>query len=248
MKISVIIPVYNSSNSIVDVLLSIIKQTFPANELIIIDDKSADDSVVKIKELIKTEIFKGIEIKIVENEINLGPGYSRNIGISLAKNKVIAFCDADDVWRNDKLEIQTRYLDTYPIVGSNYKVFKDRGEFKSVDLSGIFEFKHFLKNNYLATSTVIMDLNKFTLEDARFENIIHEDYYLWLKLLKKYNFKIIVLNEFLMNYNRGNLSYSSGLLNKIKATYNVFFLISNHPLRSFFFTVRKIVYSFSRYI
>jgi hypothetical protein len=146
------------------------------------------------------------------------------------------------------LKIQVKYLGIFPIIGSNYRVFKDSKEFKLFDLSGTFEFNDFLKNNYLATSTVLIDLNKVPKEDVHFENIVHEDYYLWLRLLKKYDFKVIVVSEYLMNYYRGDLSYSSGLINKLKATFNVFMLISNNPLKSLFYTIRKVFHSLRRYI
>ena len=217
------------------------------DEVIIIDDDSKDDTISVIKEYITLTKAQG-NIRLVENSKNEGPGYSRNIGISLARNKIIAFCDSDDIWSNNKLEIQTQHLDTYPIIGSNYRIFKNNKEFKSVDLSGVFEFSHFLKNNYLATSTVLIDLNKVSIDDIHFENIVHEDYYLWLLLLKKYNLKIKVVPEYLMNYNRSNLSYSSGLLKKLMATFNVFKLITNNPSKSLYYTIRKVFFSLTRYI
>ena len=248
MKISVIIPVYNSSKTILNTLEAILNQTFPISEVIIIDDRSKDDTILVIKKLIKSDRDQGVEIRLIENDANQGPGFSRNIGISIAKNKVIAFCDSDDIWRKDKLEIQIKYLGIYPIIGSNYRVFKDDKKFKLFDLSGTYEFNDFLKNNYLATSTVLIDLNIVPIEDLYFENIVHEDYYLWLRLLKKYNYKVIVVSEYLMNYFRGNLSYSSGLINKLKATFVVFMLISNNPLKSLYYTIRKVFNSLTRYI
>lgn len=217
------------------------------DEIIIIDDNSKDDTVSVINEYITLSNAQGT-IRLVEKRKNEGPGFSRNIGISLARNKLIAFCDSDDIWRKNKLEIQTQHLDTYPIIGANYNIFKNNKEFKSVDLSGEYVFSDFLKNNYLATSTVLIDLNKVSIEDVRFDNIVHEDYYLWLLLLKKYNLTVKVVPEYLMNYNRSNLSYSSGLLKKLMATYNVFKLITNNPSKSLYYTIRKVIYSLTRYI
>ena len=67
MKISVIIPVYNSSKTILNTLEAILNQTFPISEVIIIDDRSKDDTILVIKKLIKSDRDQGVEIRLIED-------------------------------------------------------------------------------------------------------------------------------------------------------------------------------------
>lgn len=95
INVSFIIPVYNSENSILDCLNSIICQLYDINyEVILIDDSSTDSSCNKIHNFI--EEHPEIHISFYKNEINKGPGYSRNIGIRKSVGDFICFCDADD--------------------------------------------------------------------------------------------------------------------------------------------------------
>lgn len=92
MKLSVIMPVYNSEKMIENTILSFNKSNFKEKELIIIDDGSIDNSVFIIKKIIKSQK----NIVLIESKHN-GPGYSRNIGIEIATGKYITFFDSDDL-------------------------------------------------------------------------------------------------------------------------------------------------------
>lgn len=90
-KISVIVPVYNSSKHLKTCLNSLIYQTLDDIEIIVIDDASTDNSLDIIREYSKYP-----NVKIYHNETNLGQGMARNIGISKARGKYIGFLDSDD--------------------------------------------------------------------------------------------------------------------------------------------------------
>ena len=91
-KISIIIPVYNGEAFLQETLISIQNQDFKDIEIIIIDDKSTDNSTILIKELIKTEP----RISFYQNEENKGPLYTKKKGILAAKGKYVMIIDDDD--------------------------------------------------------------------------------------------------------------------------------------------------------
>lgn len=97
--ISVIIPVYNVENYLCECVDSVINQSYPFTEIILIDDGSTDSSGKLCDE------YKLIDsrIKVVHQE-NCGQGNARNNGIRIANGKYIIFLDSDDYWRLDALE------------------------------------------------------------------------------------------------------------------------------------------------
>ncbi len=247
MKVSVVVPVYNSSLSICNTLDSILTQSFPIDELILIDDNSTDNSRKILVRYIESNLNSHVNIQLIVNKLNLGPGVSRNKGIEKAKNQIIAFCDSDDIWDRNKILNQIKFIHKYPLIGTNYTVYVENVEFKKVNLSGEFSYSDLLRNNYLATSSVMINTDVLAKSDLKFQNIVHEDYLLWLQLLKKYNVKAYVLDQYLMIYNRNAYSFSSGLCKKIRATYNVYYLITESVISSVLFTLNKIFRSLSRY-
>lgn len=99
MKYSIITPVYNSWLLMEKYFKSLENQTYKDFEVIIIDDKSTDDSFYQINEYKKKT---SLTITIIQNEKNSGPGYSRNKGLEIAKGEWITFVDSDD-WISDNL-------------------------------------------------------------------------------------------------------------------------------------------------
>lgn len=92
IKVSIIVPVYNVSDYISQCLTSLIKQTLKEIEVIVIDDCGQDDSMNKAARFCEQDN----RIRIIKNETNQGVAETRNIGISYARGKYIAFLDSDD--------------------------------------------------------------------------------------------------------------------------------------------------------
>ena len=101
MRFSIVIPNYNSEKWINKCLDSILNQTFKDFEVIIVNDCSKDDSEQKLYEYAEKSNLK---MRIISNEINRGPGYSRNVGVQAAEGTWLSFCDADDWYSYDRLE------------------------------------------------------------------------------------------------------------------------------------------------
>ena len=93
IKVSIIIPVYNNSKYLRDCLNSVLKQTLDNIEIIAIDDCSTDDSFRILREYQSRYKEK---IRVFRNNKNMGVGYTRNFGISMAYGEYIGFVDGDD--------------------------------------------------------------------------------------------------------------------------------------------------------
>ncbi|MCA1653695.1 MAG: glycosyltransferase family 2 protein [Sphingomicrobium sp.] len=95
--VSVVIPLYNKAPFIRATLHSVLGQTHPAEEIIIVDDGSTDSGPEDINDLL------GDRIRLVRQD-NAGPGPARNRGIAEANYPWVAFIDADDLWRSNHLQ------------------------------------------------------------------------------------------------------------------------------------------------
>ena len=109
--ISVIIPMYNAEKYIGQLLDSILAQTFPDFEVIVVDDCSKDDSAKIVESYAKKFTRGGVErLKLVRLKVNSGaPGIPNNTGLKFARGEYISFLEADDAITN------TAYEELYPI-------------------------------------------------------------------------------------------------------------------------------------
>ena len=92
-KISVIVPVYNVEKYLSECLDSIVNQTLKNIEIICLNDGSTDNSL----SILQKYASKDKRIKIIDKE-NEGPGYTRKVGLDIAKGKYVLFCDSDDYY------------------------------------------------------------------------------------------------------------------------------------------------------
>ena len=95
---AVIVPTYNRAETIEQAIGSIIEQTVPASEIIVVDDGSTDDTVRRVMAI------GSPLIRILVNDRNLGATASRNRGAKIATAEWVAFLDSDDYWHPQKLE------------------------------------------------------------------------------------------------------------------------------------------------
>jgi len=104
--VSAIIPVFNGANYVAEAIESVMAQTHPVDEIVVVDDGSTDDS---------TEVLArfGDRIRVVHQE-NRGESAARNRGIAAASGEVLAFLDHDDLWTPHKVEVQVAALRADP--------------------------------------------------------------------------------------------------------------------------------------
>lgn len=182
--VSIITPSYNSSAFIEQTIASVLSQTYTDWEMLIIDDGSTDASLVIIKEYAR----KDSRIRFLQTEQPSGsPAVPRNMGIMNARGRYIAFLDSDDLWLPNKLEEQLKLFEDgeTAIVYSNYEKISEEGERAERIIAAPLQvsYKELLKGNVIGNLTGIYDTQK--VGKVYCQKVRHEDYVLWLSILKK---------------------------------------------------------------
>lgn len=236
--VSIITPSYNSEEYIKYTIASVQKQTYPHWEMIIVDDCSSDNSF-QIAELYSK---KDNRIKVFKNESNKGVAYTRNVGLSKARGRFIAFVDSDDLWSPFKLERQLSYMkdNSYFFTYTNYQIFNDSTGYKGKIVCGpkVMNANDVLKNTAIGCLTVMVD--RVQVGEFSMPLIDHmEDNATWYNILKK-GHKAYRLDEVLSYYRDRSNSLSS---NKINAAISQWSVYRNYFSFSF---VRSLWY-FSNY-
>ena len=208
--VSVVMPVYNTARFLKPAIDSVLNQTYRNIELLILDDGSTDDSQRILQEYEKQDS----RIRIFLNEGNRGVAQVRNQGIRAARGTWIALLDSDDIWAPEKLEKQMQLLleKKAAIAYCSVDFIDDQGQrTKSFLVPSSTDYKRMLDCNYFICSTVVVKAG--LLKEHPFTtDYYHEDYVLWLELLKL-NVKAVGEPEVLACYRRSAGSKSSNKLN-----------------------------------
>jgi len=113
MRVSVVMPVYNKVAFVLEAIDSVLGNTFTDFELIVVDDKSTDNSLHLLRGLTDPRV------RVVALEKNLGPAGAAQRGMDLALGEYIVRMDADDLMFPDRIERQIGYMDAHPEVGAS---------------------------------------------------------------------------------------------------------------------------------
>ncbi|WP_299104956.1 glycosyltransferase family 2 protein [uncultured Tenacibaculum sp.] len=161
MKFSVVIPLYNKAPYIQETLHSLAIQTQLPYEIIIVDDKSTDGSLEKVRAYIQTAPtrFQNVRIEIVELDKNYGIGYTRNIGYSKTTGDIVSFLDSDDIYEDGIIEkasgMMLRHNIDFLIVG--IQLFPSKEIYPNIqkiqEELTLVDSETFLLNNPLRTIT-----------------------------------------------------------------------------------------------
>jgi len=188
--ISVIIPVYNREKLIKRAVESVLNQTLPPGEIIVVDDGSSDLTAQTLK------LYKD-KIKIITTK-NRGVSHARNIGTRHSSSRWITFLDSDDEWHERKLELQYSFHQENPQIlfshtlekwVKNGKTIKQKKHHKKPYGWCFDENISFCK---IAPSSVMIDRSVFEKLGYFDENLkVCEDYDLWLRILKEYELGLI---------------------------------------------------------
>lgn len=204
--VSIVMPSFNAANTVVEAIESVLQQTYSRWELLIIDDASHDATWAIVTSMAEQD--KRIRcVRLPKN--SGGPALPRNVGIEKARGEFLAFLDADDHWLPEKLAIQVKSLLVTQAVLSctGYHVIKESanlvGEFLPPPLS---DYNALLKTNSIGCSTVMLDIAR--IGKRYFPVLGHEDYALWLSILRE-GYSVIGIPELLSVYRIGIHSASS---------------------------------------
>ena len=219
--VSVIIPIYNSENTIISALNSVKVQTLGIKEfeIIVINDGTTDNSQSLVEEYIEQNPEMNFQLL---NQVNKGVSSARNSGLKIAKGEYIALLDADDEWMPEKTEKQISYFKNTSL---NIDFLATKGNDKEIlypysigknNLAEITFRKLLLRNEILAPTVMF---KRKVLENTGFfdDNQRHaEDVNYWMRTSLKN--KMYILNESLVFVGGGKRTFGvSGLSSNLSA-------------------------------
>ena len=227
--ISIIIPVHNAEKFIKDTIDCVLAQSYEDWELLLIEDGSTDRTMdimaAYLKEIKDGRIrLKRREIRTAEEKA-FGAARARNLGLSLAAGRYIAYLDADDHWRPDKLERELAFLQEknagFVFTGYEFGDENAKGIGKVVHVPKTLTYKQALSNTTIFTSTVMIDTAKIEKTLLEMPCIKSEDTASWWKILRS-GVTAYGLDENLVVYRRAGKSLSSNKIEALRRIWNLY--------------------------
>ena len=226
--VSVIIPCHNNKKTIDAAVRSVLSQTVKDIELIIVDNGSEAESEDGAGNY-SSELYTDPRIRLFVTDKAMGAATARNKGIELSRGQYIAFLDADDMWREDKLDKQIKVMERYTYNGE-YPIICFTGR-EMIDEEGnsldryigcekTVNYDKLLLSNQINCSSVLVrkeDIEKYMFTDGDF----HEDYALWLEMLKEGGYAAGI-NRPLISYRVSSGSKSGNKIKSAMMTYKVY--------------------------
>lgn len=211
--VSVIVPVYNNETYLGQAINSVLQQTYKDIEIIVVDDGSTDKS---------SKIAEGFKQVKYIYQANSGPSSARNKGVSVSQGEYIAFLDSDDMYAENKIEVQVKALEQNKDVDIIYNdciaVDKNLSYVNTLKSEGVYENeKNFLCmllfRQIIPIPPSIM-LRRKCFEEGYFYNNIYkhaEDYEFIIRLAQKYKFKYIPEPLYTYRRHENNLTNAHNL-------------------------------------
>ncbi|EMS85863.1 glycosyltransferase family 2 protein [Leptospira noguchii] len=230
VPISVVIPTYNRENKILNSISSVLKQTLPPKEIIVVDDGSTDATVSKIQETFSDKV----QILLLEHK---GVSHARNRGVENASGDWIAFLDSDDEWLSEKLEKQWKHIEEHPkteiLQSQEIWIRNGRKVNPPTRLSkkdgDIFEQS--LEFCSVTPSSVLLKKELYQNQGGMDEKLLAcEDYDLWLRITSQTT--VVLLDEFLLvryGGHKDQLSFQYPAMDRFRI-YSILKLLSSHLL------------------
>lgn len=206
IKVSIIIPMYNSENYIDKCIQSVINQTLNNIEILLVDDGSKD----KTLEICNKYSSVDRRIKIIKQENN-GVSYARNIGLDFAIGEYITFVDSDDFIENDMLEIlyYEAVKNNCDIIMSGFNIINGSGinytmecDSKIYNKQEVFKLFYFDKKPFSPNYAWGKLIKRSIFNNIRFREDIFlmEDTLFSIQLFMKCSNNIMYINKYLYNY------------------------------------------------
>lgn len=218
--VSIITPAYNCQDYIEQAIWSVRNQTYSYWEHIIVDDASTDQT----PEMVQRYAEEDSRIRFVRLKKNGGVANARNTALALATGNYIAFLDSDDQWKPQKLEQHIKFMLENKIDFSYtpYDVIDETGNYiwRIIPKRSQVTYRQLLLTNVMACCTIIV---KSTLvKDERMPQIGHEDYAMWLNILRHNNAVAVCFDECLSIYRKVSGSVSANKWRTIGWNYKIY--------------------------
>ena len=242
--VSIVVPVYQAASYLADAIRMVREQTFTKWELILVDDCSRDGSADVARQALEefshpvnTPVKEGIStvekylsgegqgICLIVKTRNEGAAQARNTGIRKASGRYLAFLDADDVWRKDKLEREMAFL-AQKQAGFVFTAYEFGDEAaqptgKVVHVPDRLTYKKALSRTVIFTTTVLFDREKIPQELLQMPDVPSEDTAMWWQILRA-GYTAYGLDEVLAVYRRPEKSLSSNKWKAIQRIWNLY--------------------------
>lgn len=220
--ISIVVPVYNAAKYIEQTIFMVQKQTYTDWELILVEDCSKDESR-KVLQSVEASL-QDSRIRVIYKEKNEGAAKARNTGVMAATGEYLAFLDADDIWKETKLEKELAFMKQKDaaFVFTSYEFGDEQGNGtgKFVNVPDTLNYKQALSRTVIFTSTTLFDLKKLGKELVTMPIVPSEDSATWWQILRA-GYTAYGFQEVTTVYRRPPKSLSS---NKGKAIQRIWYL------------------------
>ncbi len=221
--ISIIVPVHNVRNYIIQTIESVRAQSYTNWELILTEDCSTDGTREVLTQYL--EEISDDRIRVIWLDENVGAAAARNLGAEQSRGRFIAYLDADDLWAEDKLLHQLRFMreTNAAFCFGNYEFADEngRGTGKVVHVPVTLTYTKALRNTTIFTSTVMLDTEQIKRSEIRMPDIRSEDTALWWRLLRA-GYTAYGFRETLVLYRRPATSLSSNKLSAVKRIWDLY--------------------------
>ena len=226
--ISVVIPVHNCARFVTLAIDSALIQQVPL-EVLVLDDMSKDNL-----DEVMMRYRKEPRVIYSKNETHLGVAKTRNRGVAMARGQYIAFLDSDDYWMPNKLKKQLALMEkTGAVICSTAReLMEPDGTLTGHILSAKkkITYHDLLLQNHLNCSSILIRTD-VAREFPMHHDDSHEDYLMWLEVLRKYRVACAV-NEPLLKYRISNTSKSGSKWKSAKMTFRVYRYMGYGVIRS----------------
>lgn len=216
--VSVIIPAHNCAHYICQAIDSALIQEVPM-EILVINDGSKDN-LDQVMELYAADP----RVHYLKNEHNMGVARTRNRGVGLARGSYIAFLDADDYWLPGKLQKQLALMEEKGTVlcSTARELMLPNGELTGhiIPVKERISYTGQMLHNQINCSSVLIRTD-VAREFPMHHDDSHEDYLMWLEVLKKYRVACAV-NEPLLKYRISTTGKSGVKIQSAKMTFKVY--------------------------
>ena len=231
--ISIIMAAYNAEKTIEQAINSVLSQTYPDFELLVVNDCSTDKTAMLAEAIVK----KDDRVRLISNEKNSGVSYTRKHGLEEASGEWVAILDSDDAWAPEKLEKQIKLQKkTNADLLFTGSAFMD-ADGKPIDwyLAAPAEvtYRQLLKQNVLSNSSALVRKELYAKHYAIGDGM-HEDFAIWLSILKEGK-KAYGVDEPLLIYRIAKSSKSGNKFKAAKMNWNTYRYIGLNPIEAAYY-------------
>lgn len=231
--ISVIMAAYNAEKTIEQAIGSVLEQTYPNLELLVVDDFSTD----RTAELVTRIAAKDSRVRLISNEKNSGVSYTRKRGLNEANGDWIAILDSDDAWAPEKLEkqiaLQKKTNAELLFTGSAFMDSDGQPIDWYLHAPAKVTYRQLLKQNVVSNSSALVRKELYKKHYATGDSM-HEDFAIWLSILKEGGTAYGV-DEPMLIYRIAKSSKSGNKIKAAKMNWNTYRYVGLNPAEAAYY-------------